>query len=75
MVEMAKKAVIFVAGAAAQKYMQSLAGEQEILLRAADMIIQTFAMESCVVRAQKALATGGGQRAEPARGHGHGLCG
>lgn len=63
MVEMAKKTVIFVAGAAMQKFMQKLAEEQEVLLRTADMIIQTFAMESCVIRAEKALAQGKGQRA------------
>jgi len=61
--EMAKKAVIFVAGAAAQKFRQGLADEQEVLLRAADMIIETFAMESAVIRAQKALAAGVGEGA------------
>jgi alkylation response protein AidB-like acyl-CoA dehydrogenase len=60
--EMAKKAVIFVAGAAAQKFLQRLPEEQEVLLRAADMIIETFAMESAVVRAQKALAAGAGEK-------------
>jgi len=57
MAEMAKKAVIFVAGLAAQTYMQKLINEQEILVRVADMVIESFAMESCVLRAKKALAS------------------
>ncbi len=57
MAEMAKKAVIFVAGLAAQTYMQKLINEQEILVRVADMVIESFALESCVLRAKKALAS------------------
>jgi alkylation response protein AidB-like acyl-CoA dehydrogenase len=59
MVEMCKKAVIFVAGSAAQKLMQKLANEQEILARVADMILAVFAMESGLLRAKKALASKG----------------
>ncbi len=54
-----KKAVIFTAGAAVQKFMQKLQHEQELLMRAADMIIQVFAMETGLLRARKALAEKG----------------
>lgn len=42
-------------GAAVRKYLDRLADEQEILLAAADMAIQIFALESVVLRAEKAL--------------------
>ncbi|MDH5756031.1 MAG: acyl-CoA dehydrogenase family protein [Nitrospinota bacterium] len=48
-----KTAFLIVAGAAAQKYMEKLGDEQEILMAAADMAIQTFALESAVLRAEK----------------------
>jgi alkylation response protein AidB-like acyl-CoA dehydrogenase len=64
MIEMCKKAVIFVAGTAAQKFMQKLGNEQEILLRIADMIIETFAMESGLLRAKKAVASLGADKAQ-----------
>ncbi len=64
MVEMAKKAVIFVAGTAIQKFMQKLQHEQEILMRTADMIIEIFAMESGLIRAKKAIAKLGEEKAQ-----------
>ncbi len=64
MVEMSKKAVIFVAGIAVQKLMQKLAKEQEVLMRLADMIIQVFAMESGLLRAKKAVASLGAEKAQ-----------
>ena len=63
MIEMCKKAIIFVAGVAAQKYMQALANEQEVLARIADMTIQTFALESGLLRAKKAIAALGEEKA------------
>lgn len=48
-----KKAVLLVAGAAAQKLMMSLAKEQEILMNIADMAIWTYTAESTVLRVQK----------------------
>ncbi|MDH4182846.1 MAG: acyl-CoA dehydrogenase family protein, partial [Nitrospinota bacterium] len=51
-----KQAFLIVAGAAAQKYMEKLADEQEILMASADMAIQIFALESAVLRAEKIYA-------------------
>jgi butyryl-CoA dehydrogenase len=48
-----KKIALFAAGAASQKYMQSLADQQEIMGALADIIIEAFASESAVLRAQK----------------------
>lgn len=48
-----KKAVLMVAGAAVQKYLQNFADEQEILMNVADMIIQTYAAESTLLRVEK----------------------
>src|SRR5436305_8240982 len=49
----AKKVALFAAGSASQKYMQGLADQQEIMGALADIIIETYAMESCLLRAQK----------------------
>src|SRR6202167_678866 len=49
----AKKLGLFVAGAATQKYMQAIQDQQEIMGAIADMVIETYAMESAVLRAQK----------------------
>lgn len=51
----AKKLTLFTAGAAAQKYSQTLADQQEVMAALADMILEVYAMESCIVRAQKML--------------------
>src|SRR6202051_4396031 len=49
----AKKLGLFAAGAATQKYMQAIQDQQEIMGAIADMTIETYAMESAVLRAQK----------------------
>jgi alkylation response protein AidB-like acyl-CoA dehydrogenase len=59
LVSNAKKLTLFVAGAASQKYMMALADEQEILGAIADMVIETFTMESAVLRTQKLIAAQG----------------
>jgi alkylation response protein AidB-like acyl-CoA dehydrogenase len=53
LVAQAKKLGLFVAGAATQKYMQAIQDQQEIMGAIADMTIETYAMESAVLRAQK----------------------
>ena len=49
----AKKTVLFAAGVATQKYMQKIAEEQEVMGAIADMIIEVYAMESTLLRAEK----------------------
>jgi alkylation response protein AidB-like acyl-CoA dehydrogenase len=64
MVAMAKKIALLAAGAATQKYMEKLAGEQEIVALIADMIIEIFAMESALLRALKKLQKEGEEKAK-----------
>ncbi len=53
LVDQAKKLGLFAAGSATQKYMQAIQDQQEIMGAIADMTIETYAMESAVLRAQK----------------------
>jgi butyryl-CoA dehydrogenase len=53
LVAQAKKLGLFASGAATQKYMQAIQDQQEIMGAIADMTIETYAMESAVLRAQK----------------------
>lgn len=55
----AKKLTLFAAGAAAQRYMAKISEEQEVMGAIADMVIEVFAMESAILRAEK-IATGKG---------------
>ena len=59
LVAQAKKLGLFAAGAATQKYMQAIQDQQEIMGAIADMTIETYAMESAVLRAQKIVAAKG----------------
>ncbi len=54
----AKKVALMILGTAAQKYMQDLQNQQEILMGAADLIMDAYAMETAVLRAQKLGASG-----------------
>lgn len=54
-----KKALLMVAGAAVQKYMMKLAKEQEVLMRIADIAIDTLLSESVLLRVQKLVARNG----------------
>jgi alkylation response protein AidB-like acyl-CoA dehydrogenase len=54
-----KKAILLVAGTAVQKYMASLAKEQEILMHIADMAIKTYVAESTLLRVEKMVNTKG----------------
>ncbi|PYS85005.1 MAG: acyl-CoA dehydrogenase [Acidobacteria bacterium] len=55
----AKKVALMVLGTAAQKYMAALAEEQEVLLGASNIIMDVYAMESAILRAQKLAASQG----------------
>lgn len=55
----AKKIVLLGAGLSAQKYMQKLENEQEILSNLADMAADVFNMEAAILRTEKAIAKDG----------------
>ncbi len=55
LVTQAKKLTLFASGSASQKYMQAIQDQQEIMGAIADMVIETYAMESAVLRTQKIL--------------------
>ncbi|HUA14643.1 MAG TPA: acyl-CoA dehydrogenase family protein [Verrucomicrobiae bacterium] len=59
LVGQAKKLGLFAAGAATQKYMQAIQDQQEIMGAIADMTIETYAMETAVLRAQKIVEAKG----------------
>ncbi len=59
LVAAAKKIGLFAAGIATQKYMQAIQDQQEIMGAIANMTIETYAMESAVLRAQKLAARNG----------------
>jgi butyryl-CoA dehydrogenase len=52
----AKKLTLFAAGAASQKHMLDMAEQQEIMGAMADCIIQVYALESALLRAEKSGA-------------------
>jgi butyryl-CoA dehydrogenase len=60
----AKKIALFTAGAASQKYMQQIIDQQEIMGALADIIIETYCMESALLRSQKVLARQGEKAAD-----------
>ncbi len=57
-VENFKKAILMVAGAAAQQLMMQLEYEQELLMDLADMLIDTFQAECVLLRAMKMAEAG-----------------
>jgi alkylation response protein AidB-like acyl-CoA dehydrogenase len=56
----AKKVALMTLGTAAQKYMMGLSDQQEILMSVADIIMDTYAMESAILRTKK-MAAGQGE--------------
>ena len=61
----AKKTFLLAAGAAVQKYREQLAEQQEIVGALANLVMESYAMESSLRRAQKAVAARGEAAAAP----------
>ncbi|MFZ0285262.1 MAG: acyl-CoA dehydrogenase family protein [Terriglobales bacterium] len=59
LVASAKKLGLFASGAATQRFMQAIQDQQEVMAAIADMVIETYAMESAVLRAQKIVESSG----------------
>ena len=55
----AKKIFLQAAGGAVQKFREKLAEEQELVAALANIVMEVYAMESCLLRAQKAAAAKG----------------
>src|ERR1700761_5997914 len=55
----AKKIFLQAAGGAVQRFREKLAEEQELIGALANIVMETYAMESCLLRAQKAAAAKG----------------
>ena len=55
----AKKIGVLIAGLAAQKYGKELQKEQEVLVNIADIVSNVYAMESAILRTEKAIAKNG----------------
>lgn len=57
-----KQAFLVVAGTAAQRFLERIREEQELLLALADMAINIFALESALLRGEKFLLRGRGSK-------------
>jgi butyryl-CoA dehydrogenase len=55
----AKKMFLQTAGGALQRFREKLADEQELIAALANIVMEIYAMDSCLLRAQKAAATKG----------------
>jgi alkylation response protein AidB-like acyl-CoA dehydrogenase len=60
----AKKMFLQAAGGAVQKFREKLAEEQELIAALANVVMEIYAMESCLLRAQKAAAAKGEKAAQ-----------
>jgi alkylation response protein AidB-like acyl-CoA dehydrogenase len=60
----AKKIALFTIGIAYQKYAAELEKQQEVLMNISDIIMETFAMESSLLRSRKLAASGKGANVE-----------
>ncbi|WP_026559065.1 acyl-CoA dehydrogenase family protein [Bacillus sp. J37] len=58
----AKKIGVLIAGLAAQKYGKELQKEQEVLVNIADIVSNVYAMESAILRTEKAIAKTGEEK-------------
>jgi butyryl-CoA dehydrogenase len=54
----AKKIALFAAGVASQRFMTALQDQQEVMADLAEIIMQVYALESALLRAQKLAASG-----------------
>src|ERR1700724_1189086 len=63
-VENAKKTFLQAAGGAMQKFREKLADEQELIGALSNVVMEIYAMESCVLRTQKAAAAKGESAAQ-----------
>ncbi len=54
-----KKAGLMISGAAVQKFMMKLSEEQEVLMNLADMLIESYAAESVLLRVEKLIGIRG----------------
>ncbi|MGE6488884.1 acyl-CoA dehydrogenase family protein [Paenisporosarcina sp. NPDC076898] len=63
LVQNAKKIGLLAAGLAAQRYGTKLESEQEVLANIADIVNNLFAMESAVLRTEKAIQRDGAEKA------------
>jgi alkylation response protein AidB-like acyl-CoA dehydrogenase len=64
LVQNAKKIGLMVAGLVVQKYGKALEKEQELLVNLADIVSNLYAMESCVLRTEKAINKVGEEKAK-----------
>jgi len=58
-IEQSKKAILMVSGSAAQKFMNKIEEQQEVLMAISDMAILCFASESVLLRVEKLMANKG----------------
>ncbi len=66
LVHNAKKIALLTLGVAHQKHGARLEQQQEIIMNLSDIIMEVFAMESCLLRSRKLAAAGGGANAADA---------
>ncbi|MEG6523720.1 acyl-CoA dehydrogenase family protein [Desulfotomaculum sp. 1211_IL3151] len=64
LVQAAKDIFLYTLGAGINKFGNGLLSQQEVIGKLADMLTQVFGMESALLRAQKALARDGADKAE-----------
>src|ERR1035437_8319803 len=66
LVHSAKKIFLLTLGVAHPKYGAQLEQQQEFIMNLSDIIMEVFAMESCLLRSRKLAAAGGGANAADA---------
>lgn len=64
LLEKAKQVALFCAGVAYTRFKEELEQQQEVSAAVSDMVMEIFAAESCLLRAEKLLARGRGEAAK-----------